>query len=80
LIASSKNNQIPNKEGTTTLQWKGRVEIIKRVIDHAINASLYPIRSKIPVSSIAAWKAQQLKELKICVLQEQNAKNQGNSK
>ena len=54
---------------------KERAEIAKRAIDFGITtiichyASLYPTRGTIPVSSVATWKAEYLKELKIRVLE-----------
>ena len=64
---------------------KERAEIAKRAIDHGITdtirhyASLHPARDKIPVSSVATWKARYLRELKILVREHQH-ENQGESK
>ena len=76
---------MPSKEGINTTKERERAEIAKRAIDHRITdtirhyASLHPARDKIPVSSVATWKARYLRELKILVREHQH-ENQGESK
>ena len=67
-----KPTEVPDakKEGTTTTAKRRGP---KRAIEFGITAtvrhyaSLYPTRDKIPISTIATWKAKYLKELKMRV-------------